>query len=129
MYDEPYLRLHRLQLLLQVTSCLLILLLLLQQGALLPFQLADLAAQVELLTRLLLPQLLHSRSNVTMRNLWTIPMFLEVFSLSYLEVLQFAVQFVNFLGHFDPFLLRLLQQSRNIIQLRLTRDKVIRKPK
>lgn len=60
-YEGFYLSVHRLQLFLQVASCLLILLLLLQQGVLFHLQLADLAAQVQLLTRLLLPQFLHAR--------------------------------------------------------------------
>lgn len=53
------LRLDRLQLLLQVAAALLVLLLLLQQAALVRLQLPNLAAQVQLLPRLLLPQLLH----------------------------------------------------------------------
>lgn len=56
-----YLSLNCLQLFLQVASRLFILLLLLQQGALFLLQLADSAAQVQLLTRLLLQQLLHTR--------------------------------------------------------------------
>jgi len=55
-----YLSLHCLQLFLQAASCLLFLLLLLQQVILFHFQLADLGAKVQLLTRLLLPQLLHT---------------------------------------------------------------------
>lgn len=53
-----YLSLQRLQLLLQVLASLLLLLLLLHQRALFHLQLADLAAQIQLLTRLLLQQLL-----------------------------------------------------------------------
>lgn len=54
-----YLSLHCLQLFLQVTTGFLILLLLLQQAALFSLQLADLAAQIQLLARLFLSQLLH----------------------------------------------------------------------
>lgn len=61
-----YLSLHGLQLFLKAASCLLILFLLLQQVVLIRLQLADLAAQVQLLTRLLLPQLL--RAKATIRN-------------------------------------------------------------
>lgn len=61
-----YLNLHGLQLFLKAASCLLILFLLLQQVVLIRLQLADLAAQVQLLTRLLLPQLL--RAKTTIRN-------------------------------------------------------------
>lgn len=57
---HDYLGLQHLQLLLQVASGLLFLLLLLQQGVLIHLQLADLTAQVQLLTRLLLPQLLRT---------------------------------------------------------------------
>lgn len=57
-----YLSLDGLQLFLQVASCLLVLLLLLQQGVLLHLQLADLAAQIQLLARFLLPQLLKYQS-------------------------------------------------------------------
>lgn len=60
-YVRSYLSMHRLQLFLQVASCLFILLLLLQQGVLVHLQLADLASQVQLLARFLLTQLLHTR--------------------------------------------------------------------
>lgn len=63
-----YLSMHCLQLFLQVASCLLILLLLLQQGVLFHLQLADLAAQVQLLTCLLLPQFLHTRPQPEMQK-------------------------------------------------------------
>lgn len=40
--------------------------------------------------------------------------------LTNLRVLQFAAQVVHLFSQFDPFLLGFLQQSRNIVQLRLT---------
>lgn len=37
----------------------------------------------------------------------------------YLQVLQLAAEFVNFFGQLHALLLRLLQQGRHIVQLRL----------
>ncbi|PWA32648.1 hypothetical protein CCH79_00012517, partial [Gambusia affinis] len=61
---SSYLSLNRLQLLLQAAARFLLLLLLLQQVALFRLQLADLAAQIQLLTRFLLEQLLKETTSL-----------------------------------------------------------------